>query len=194
MENSITELAIPDFVHLQEQANQPHKDKERLSLWIACTDPQMDTVLSRIDRELSGLILRRRHFEVPSSNLDMETELSSINFAVERLMVRDIIVCGHSLCSFVPSSRPIERSEARLDGLDAICKGVVSRHARNEQARAHLIEQLNRLKEYPSVNNALASGALRLHGLFYLVESGTWTRYDWSSRQFIACDSRDCGD
>jgi carbonic anhydrase len=190
MAKSSAARIFQDFVQLRDQASRISKDQSRLSLWIACTDHDMDCVLERIAKEGSALLLRQPKFQVPSSKADFRNELSAINFAVERLGVQDIVLCGHSLCSWCTEGQPKANQTPPSGNIDSLLQRVNLRQAMNEALRKELIHQLQILKSYPSVKNAIRSGGLRTHGLFYFAESGTFSSYDQRSHRFVYCDHK----
>lgn len=175
---------LDDFVCLRDQASVISEGQCPLSLWIACTDSTMEPVLDRISKSTSAIFLRKSKFEVPASTVDTRNELSAINFAVERLRVSNIVICGHSLCSCLPDRQSHERRVTPSGGIQLLQHGVIQRHAKNEELRKHLIRQLLSLESYPSVKNAIQLGRLRIHGLFYLAESGAFSFYDQQRNSF----------
>lgn len=174
-----------DFVNLRDQANLVSKSCP-LSLWITCTDPVMDLPLQRITKGCSAIFLRRAKFEVPGRKADLHNELSAINFSVERLGVQDIVVYGHSHCTWFSGEPPRANLASRPNGIELLRQGLVQRQVMNDRLKKHLISQLQTLDSYDSVTHAKQSGRLRIHGLFYLAESGTFSRYDPQSRQFVS--------
>lgn len=188
MQRSSTNEIFRDFVHLRDQANLLSQSNRPLSLWITCTDPALDLALKRIANGCSAIFLRRAKFEVPASKADLRHELSAINFAVERRGVRDIVVCGHSHCSWFSGDQPPANRASPPGGIDLLRQGVIQRQAMNDRSKKHLICQLQILESYSSVKNAKQSGRLRTHGLFYLAESGMFSRYDHQSHQFVSGD------
>lgn len=193
MKRSSAEKSFHDFVHLRDQANLIAQSDGPLSLWIACTDHAMAPVLERIARRGSTVFLRQSRFEVPTSKADLLSELSAINFAVERLQVSDIVVCGHSFCSSFSGSRREVNCTSASDGIEMLRQGVIHRQALNDQLRKHLVRQLQILETYASVQRASRSGTLRTHGLFYLAESESFSCYDRRTHRFAHCDEKGSG-
>lgn len=184
MKNRSNLATISDFVCLRDQASVIPEGRCPLSLWIACTDSTMEPVLDRVSKSSSAIFLRKTKFEVPASKADIRNELSAINFAVDRLRVSNIVVCGHSLCSCFPDRPAHERRATPSGGIQLLQHGVIQRQAKNEEMRKHLIRQLQKLETYSSVKSAIRVGRLRIHGLFYLAESGAFSFYDQQSNSF----------
>ncbi|MCL4204958.1 MAG: hypothetical protein KJ000_20960 [Pirellulaceae bacterium] len=177
------------FVDLQQQAHRIRKPGERPSLWIVCTDRLMDPVVDRICRAGPVLVLRRPESEVPADEADLLGELSAINFAVERIGVRSIVVCGHSMCSEGSCDDDTGYCESVSSSGGGLLQRVHRREAKNDRLRARLLRQLQLLETYPSVAHAMGLGELRLHATFYLAESGHFTWYDEQYDRFIAFDA-----
>jgi carbonic anhydrase len=177
------------FLELQQQALRFRKAEERPSLWIVCTDRSMDPVVDRIRRAGPVLVMRRPGSEVPADETDLQGELSAINFAVERIGVHSIVVCGHSMCSIGPCDDDTGYRESVSPSGGGLLQRVHHREAKNDRLRAHLVRQLQVLESYPSVAHAMGLGELRLHATFYLAESGHFTWYDEQYDRFVALNA-----
>jgi carbonic anhydrase len=110
-------------------------------------------------------------------------EIATIEFAVEALGVKHIVVCGHSHCGAVnailyPGARsalpavhqwladtePHDETREASDFLDG--------SALTSAVQRHVKVQLERLRSHPSVAKKLEYGELNLHGWFYAVDAG----------------------
>jgi carbonic anhydrase len=150
------------------------------SLWITCTDIVMDRVLEKIEADGSAIVLRQ------SAALPDVDGLEVIDYAVECLDVRDIVICGHSMCSgILVEERAIPRNTS-WNSIGNLMQRVRQREVMNDRARSRAIRQLIALESHPSVGHAISRGDLSVHALFYLTESGIFTRYDKPTEQFVA--------
>jgi carbonic anhydrase len=110
-------------------------------------------------------------------------EAATIEFAVEVLQVRNIVVCGHSHCGAVSALvRPddpntptaVQRWLADTEPHDETRDAVDLRdgNALTSAVQRHVLAQMERLRGHPSVAAGLEDGRLSLHGWFYAVDTG----------------------
>ncbi len=122
---------------------------------------------------------------------------SAVEFAVDVLHVHSIIVCGHSECGAMTAllkgheqlggslGRWLAHgtsSLARFLGTDARA-ATTSPH--NGLSRCNVVEQLGRLRAYPSVQRALAEGSLQLSGWFFDLKRAKVTVWDEAQGCFV---------
>ncbi|MEV7394208.1 carbonic anhydrase [Streptomyces sp. NPDC091215] len=148
-------------------------------LFITCSDSRVVPALITGARPGELFELRTAGNIVPPYASEHPTgEAATIEYAVEVLGVRDIVVCGHSHCgavgalvrgddlTAVPAVRDwLARAEPRPTGTaedPAVAEGVQS----------HVLAQLLRLRSYPFIDRKLAEGRLTLRGWYYEVHTG----------------------
>ncbi|MCA9113599.1 MAG: hypothetical protein KDA79_00835 [Planctomycetaceae bacterium] len=158
------------------------------SLFITCTDSIMDQVIERIQRVPSILVLRSPGSEPPLETDGDDSSSSVIDHVLNQHSVRDIFVCGHSMCSSA-SVEDRQTAHPKLSGVDRMLQKIQHRQEMNERSREQVIQQMEKLARPPSVSRAISRGDLRVHGLFYLTESGTFTTYDELNSQFVLSSS-----
>lgn len=158
--------------------------------WIGCSDSRVPAnVVAGLD---PGEVFVHRNVAnvVHSADLNL---LSALEFAVETLKVREIIVCGHYGCGGVKAAtedlphglsdhwlEPIRRL-ARSYAVDlAACEGDEDR--RDKLAELNVIEGVRRVSETPILQKAWARGAdVRVHGLIYGLKDGRLRNLDCST-------------
>jgi carbonic anhydrase len=149
--------------------------------WIGCSDSRVPAnVVAGLD---PGEVFVHRNVAniVHSSDMNL---LSSLEFAVEVLAVREIIVCGHYGCGGVKAAteglahgltdhwlEPIRRL-ARAYAVDL--GREPDREGRHDRlAEFNVIEGVRRVGETPILQRAWARGAnCRVHGLIYGLKDG----------------------
>lgn len=157
--------------------------------WIGCSDSRVPAnVVAGLD---PGEVFVHRNVAnvVHSADLNL---LSALEFAVEALKVREIIVCGHYGCGGVKAAtedllhglsdhwlEPIRRL-ARSYAVDlAACEGDEDR--RDKLAELNVVEGVRRVSETPILQKAWARGAdVRVHGLIYGLKDGRLRNLDCS--------------
>ena len=148
--------------------------------WIGCSDSRVPAnVIAGLD---AGEVFVHRNVANVVHSSDMNP-LSALEFAVEILGVRHVIVCGHYGCGGVrasledateglarhwiePIRRLAQRNKATLDGLQA--------HARVDRlAELNVIEGVARVAETPILRAARHRGQqVQIHGLVYGLRDG----------------------
>ena len=125
---------------------------------------------------------------------------STIEYAVEVLMVRHIILCGHSDCGAIKAVLPPHGKEnlAHLP-ITAQWLGFVESAWRHLEPgvnagdphalhtaliHANVIAQLENLKTHPEVARALVHHNVQVHGWYYDILSGAIETWDEQTREF----------
>jgi carbonic anhydrase len=105
---------------------------------------------------------------------------AAIEYAVGVLGVRNIVVCGHSLCGAVNAVKSGQVSDElptlkRWLAQIPAASGDLSEH--DDAARAVTVRQLENLRQFPLVRERLEKGELALHAWFYDV--GQAELFEW---------------
>ncbi|MFF1506753.1 carbonic anhydrase [Streptomyces sp. NPDC058326] len=149
-------------------------------LFITCSDSRVVPALITGARPGELFELRTAGNIVPPYHSDQPTgEAATVEYAVEVLGVRHIVVCGHSHCgavgalvrgddlTAVPAVRDwLAHAADEPTGSDTGDPTVA------EAVQHHVLAQLLRLRSYPCVEQRLADGRLQLHGWYYEVHTG----------------------
>ena len=153
--------------------------------WIGCSDSRVPAnVVAGLD---PGEVFVHRNVAniVHSSDMNL---LSALEFAVEVLTVREIIVCGHYGCGGVKAAtedlpqgltdhwlEPIRRL-ARAYAVD-LGREPDMEGRRDRLAEFNVVEGVRRVCETPILQRAWARGAnCRVHGLIYGLKDGLLAR------------------
>jgi len=109
-----------------------------------------------------------------------ESEVAALEFALQILAVRHIVVCGHSDCGAVKAlcggrdkvTTPalgnwLRHGEQACERVRRAGRSLVSAEDRDEVSRQNTLLQLEHLTTYPEVARRLQSGGLMLHGLWF---------------------------
>lgn len=123
------------------------------------------------------------------------SEAAAIEYAIEVLNVKDIVVCGHSECG---AMRALLERTARTpnlldwlavdqDALDAfstdrLADAGLKPHDRLSQLST--LRQIEHLKSYPLVRARLEAGTLGLHAWWFDLQNAEVLSYDAASERF----------
>jgi len=149
------------------------------TLFITCSDSRIDPSLVTQTKPGEIFVIRNAGNIVPKPGTGELSVEATIQYAVEVLKGKEIVVCGHSHCGAVTGllnldsldSLPavkdwVKKSEQVLERIDMkeakVCEGI----------RENVLLQLEHLMEYPYVAKAVNEGELDLQGWVYHFESG----------------------
>ena len=180
--------------HNLQSSQNPH------TLFITCSDSRVlpDLITSSMPGEL--FIVRNIANMVPSfSNSDEYlTVPSAIEYAVNVLKVKNIIVCGHSNCGGIGA---LYKSPEVMKGLPYTNKWLELGIKVKEKAlkisendktidlqelteKINIVEQLEHLMTYPYINKSYNDGILSIMGWYYKIETGEIFNYNKSKDKF----------
>jgi carbonic anhydrase len=181
-----------DHFHLLAEIQSPQY------LFITCSDSRIvpDLILQTEPGDL--FISRSIGNVVPVSGNDVDGVTATIEYAVEVLKVRHVILCGHSDCGALKAAlnrKSLENLPKASRWLHHV-EGAFShrqplRPEEGEHAelasiiRGNIVAQLINLRAQPSVAKALAHGKLEIHGWYYDILTGRIEQYDEQQRTFL---------
>ena len=172
------------------------------TLFITCSDSRINPNLLTQTDPGDLFILRNAGNIVPPYGAVMGGEAATIEYAVSIVGVKDIIVCGHSLCGAMtallqPDSvahapaiaawlnhaestkRIMRQNYSQLEGSKLVTATV----------EENVLVQLENLRTHPSVAAGLSCGSLKLHGWVYKIETGQVFAFDPDSQQYLPLES-----
>lgn len=155
--------------------------------WIGCSDSRVPAnVVAGLD---PGEVFVHRNVANIVHSADMNL-LSALEFAVDALNIREIIVCGHYGCGGVKAAtedfphgladhwlEPIRRL-ARAYAVDLSCR-TDTEARRDMLAELNVVEGVRRVAETPILQRAWARGDdIAVHGLIYGLKDGLLRNLD----------------
>lgn len=182
-----------DQFHLLAEGQQPE------TLFVTCADSRIvpDLILQTQPGDL--FICRNAGNVIPRAGEPAGGVSATIEYAVEVLRVRRLIVCGHSDCGVI---RALMNPE-RLSGLGSVKDwlqhvepawtyvdevernaGELTRHT--ALTHANVLVQLDNLRTHEYIRRALEEGRLQTHGWYYDILSGRIEQYDEGAGKFVA--------
>ncbi|MGW6518585.1 bifunctional SulP family inorganic anion transporter/carbonic anhydrase [Streptomyces sp. NPDC054962] len=173
-----------------ELARLAREGQQPTQLFLTCADSRLVTSMITSSGPGDLFVVRNVGNLVPPPGEESgdDSVAAAIEYAVDVLKVRSITVCGHSGCGAMQALFDTEPGGARTPLQRWLRHGVPSleRMADGGRPRARLagrapvdaveqlcltnvVQQLEHLRAHESVTQALRSGALELHGLYFHV-------------------------
>jgi carbonic anhydrase len=185
-----------DRFHLLAQMQKPDV------LFITCADSRVVPTMIFQSEPGDMFLCRTAGNVVPPHGYLPGGVSATVEYAVEVLHVRHIVVCGHSDCGAVRAmfdQRDLTRLPltAKWLGLiepawkyldpacdsdgPSLCRGLIY---------GNVVAQVEHLKTHPEVRRCVAGGRLALHGWYYDILSGAVEAYDETRRRFVALEEQ----
>jgi carbonic anhydrase len=171
-----------------------------LALFITCSDSRVNPNLITQAEPGELFIMRNAGNLIPPFGASNGGEAATVEFAVAGLHVRDVIVCGHSLCGAMDALLNPKKCAGMpevskwLGHAEATRRIIVENYEPEDNSPSHLLNvtiqenvltQLENLRTHPAVAAALSRGELRLHGWIYKFETGDVFAYSHEDGQFL---------
>lgn len=197
---------ITGLHHFQSQIFLSHKELfERLSqgqtpdaLFVTCSDSRINPNLITQTNPGDLFILRNAGNIIPPYGAANGGEGATIEFAVTALGIKDIIVCGHSLCGAMKgllhpeqlSNMPtveawLAHAEATKRIVEENYKDLSDNELLNVAMQENVLVQIENLRTHPAVAARLARGELNLHAWTYKIQTGEVFSFHPEEGQFL---------
>jgi carbonic anhydrase len=188
------------FPQCRERFEQLADGQKPSTLFITCSDSRIVPELLTQTEPGELFVLRNAGNLVPPYDSEYSGEAATIEYAVKALEIEHIIVCGHSHCGAITG---VLRPEL-LQNLPAVERWLVhAERVRQEilseslpadsdddmltmAIKGNVLVQLDHLRAYPSVADAIERGQLSLYGWFYRFETGEVYQFKNEKQQFIS--------
>lgn len=170
-------------------------DPQPGALWVGCSDSRVIPELITGARPGDLLVLRNIANILPPFGVACDTIGAVIEYAVLRMRVADVVVCGHTECAGIKClgepldygrephiARWVELARPAYTRVEAANLPQGERYL--ETIRANVLLQCDNLRSYPCVQDALRAGELQVHGWLYDVRSGALQAYDAATGQW----------
>ncbi len=181
---------MKDQFHLLSDRQQPE------FLFITCSDSRVvpDLIFQTAPGDM--FLCRTAGNVIPPQGAMPGGVSATIEYAVEVLHVKHIVVCGHSDCGAIKAMidrRPLSRlplTTQWLGYIEPAWRHLDPGTSDDPQARhtaliyANVIAQLENLKTHPEVARHLADRTLEVHGWYYDILTGAVEAYDQEQRRF----------
>lgn len=174
------------------------KDQKPMALFITCADSRVHPNLITQTEPGDLFLIRNAGNLVPPYSAQGGGEIATVEYSVEVLGIRNIIICGHSQCGAMKALlRP--ESMAHLPAVRTWCSYAEATRRIVEQkyrglkgddlaiaaTEENVLVQMNNLSTHPSVAARLSSGELNVYGWYYDIGSGRVYQYDQARGRFM---------
>ncbi len=165
------------------------------ALFIACSDSRMAVnVFASTDPGDLFVLRNVGNLVPPFGNAGGTGTAAAVDFAVNNLRVRNIIVCGHSDCGAMHAhcTNHASLSEGPLkEWLEMAAPADAVGMEANEGSRRNVLAQLEHLKSYPSVAKAMRESRLGLHGLWFDIPHLDVMYYEDPTHEWTVLDAEE---
>ena len=166
------------------------------AIFITCSDSRVDPSLITQMQPGQLFTIRNAGNIVPPAG-EGSGEEASIEYGIDVLKIRDIVVCGHSQCGAMkgllkPESLTelpsvvqfLKHAEDTKRILDANYREQDFDCVLNITVQENVLVQLEHVRSLPCVQEALSKGLVHLHGWTYDIETGVTYAYDPEAEEF----------
>ncbi len=189
------------FKKLEEVFTQLSQGQNPDTLFITCSDSRIDP--NAITRSKPGdLFIQRNVGNIVPPYGVASSEAAAIEYAVEALKVKEIIICGHSQCgamkglltpnlettlpavaTWLTHARPVlDKIEKQFDVGNTESDPYLKLKATIEY---NILTQIEHLKSYPAVMKRLNQQEITIHGWYYEIKTGEIFIYEPNQKQFL---------
>jgi carbonic anhydrase len=149
------------------------------TLFITCSDSRIDPALLMQTKPGEIFVIRNAGNIVPLPGTGELSVEATVQYAVDVLKVKQVVVCGHSHCGAISAlmdldsvaSLPVirdwvKRSEKIIEQFNGQPISI------SKAIEANVLLQLDHLQQHECVKNAIEQRGMTLHGWVYSFETG----------------------
>ena len=168
-------------------------------LFVACSDSRVVPNLFASTDPGDLFVIRNVGNIIPCSETNKSTccaEAAAIEFAVELLHVKNIIICGHSDCGAMRAMACAENTPEHVETwLNSSRKSLtrlqdqplnnMPKEIHNQLSQVNVLQQIEHLLTYDIVRNRVENNTLGLHGWWFDIATAQVLAFDKTKNQFI---------
>jgi carbonic anhydrase len=193
------------FITHRELFEQLSHEQNPEVLFITCSDSRIDPCLITQSQPGELFVIRNVGNIIPAYGTPNSGEGAGIEYAVQGLGIKDIVICGHSHCGAMKGLLQIGNLTQQMplvyDWLrhygEATRRLVLDNYKNYPSDKLlkitieqNVLTQIENLETYPIIRSRLHSGQLTLHAWIYEIETGEVFAYDASVGQFKLLENR----
>jgi carbonic anhydrase len=181
----------------QELFNRLAEGQKPHTLFIACSDSRIDPNLITTSDPGELFFVRNVGNIIPRCGADaLPAEGAAIEFAVGILEVREIIVCGHSGCGAIKEvlagnifsdqkAAEFPHVAKWLADVRSLKDELPANVSIQQAAELNVLNQIEKLKTYPVVQEKLRQGKIRIHPWYFDIAHGELYEWDFVKGLFV---------
>ncbi len=187
---------IPSHKALMEELS---KGQHPRVLFIACSDSRVDPALITQSEIGDLFVIRNAGNIIPPFEATNGGEGATIEYAIEALGIRQVIICGHTQCGAMKGLLQLGELEEKmpltygwLHHTEATRKLIEDHYGhldKKERLDAlvgeNVLTQIENLRTYPVIRSKLYRGDLSIHAWLYKIELGEVLTYDMEKHAFV---------
>ncbi len=165
------------------------------ALFITCADSRVDPTLITHCQPGQLFVDRNAGNFMPPFHGENASESAGLEYALKVLNIANIIICGHTDCGAMKAVWHPEKAEHLpavtrwlRNGKEARRQAMAMKLPEEEQLAAitqrNVVVQLEHLRTYPVVQEALKAGTLNIAGWVYDIEHGKVLEYHSAQDRF----------
>ena len=195
---------VPSNKELMEELS---KGQHPRVLFIGCSDSRVDpSIITQSD--IGDLfIIRNAGNIIPPYEATNGGEGATIEYAIEALDIKQVIICGHSQCGAMKGLLQLGDLEEEMplvyewlrhtEATRRLVKDNYDHLSKKEMldvlVAENVLTQIENLRTYPVIRSKLFRGALSMHAWIYKIDSGEVLAYDPQQHAFVPAHSRISG-
>ena len=174
------------------------KDQKPQALFITCADSRVDPNLITQTEPGDLFLVRNAGNLVPPYTGIASGEAATIEYSIDVLGIKNIIVCGHSQCGamrallnpasaeHLPAVRAwFNHAETTRRIVNQKYKDMDPKELIIAATEENVLVQLNNLTTHPAVAARLSAGEVRIFGWYYDIGSGRICQFDQQQGRFL---------
>ncbi|MEB3268831.1 MAG: carbonic anhydrase [Leptolyngbya sp.] len=168
-------------------------------LFIACSDSRVDPALITQSEIGDLFVIRNAGNIIPPYEATNGGEGATIEYAIEALGIKQVIICGHTKCGAMKGLLQVGELEDKmplvytwLRHTEATRKLVYDNYGDLDKADLldamvgeNVLTQIDNLRTYPVIRSRLHRGDLAIHAWIYNIENGSILAYDKEQHAFV---------
>ncbi len=192
---------VPSHKALMEELS---KGQHPRVLFIACSDSRVDPAIITQSEIGDLFVIRNAGNIIPPYEATNGGEGATIEYAIEALKIRQVIICGHTQCGAMKGLLQVGDLEEKmplvyswLRHTEATRKLVKDNYSHLDKqdmldvlVAENVLTQIENLRTYPVIRSKLFRGDLSIHAWIYNIELGEVLAYDAEKHAFMPPSSK----